>query len=201
LRRGRSSGVEHNLAKVGVEGSNPFARSNFRQWLKDDAQPRRLLSIVVYGRNGNHGYNLHKRAAASINCLAEMSRDPTDELIFVDYNSPDGLSTFAEAIRDILTSRAKAVLRFAGRIRVSPPVSATHEPLGAAAGGRERRSTRLQPSKSLDTFDQHRHHSGNPQGARLSKLVGDARESGHPGRPPLGRRERKDGNRLFGSHH
>ena len=25
---GRSSGVEHNLAKVGVEGSNPFARSN-----------------------------------------------------------------------------------------------------------------------------------------------------------------------------
>ncbi len=25
---GRSSGVEQNLAKVGVEGSNPFARSN-----------------------------------------------------------------------------------------------------------------------------------------------------------------------------
>jgi hypothetical protein len=24
---GRNSGVEHNLAKVGVEGSNPFARS------------------------------------------------------------------------------------------------------------------------------------------------------------------------------
>ena len=29
--RGRSSGVEHDLAKVGVEGSNPFARSNFSQ--------------------------------------------------------------------------------------------------------------------------------------------------------------------------
>src|SRR3546814_1398536 len=28
---GRSSGVEHNLAKVGVEGSNPFARSSFPQ--------------------------------------------------------------------------------------------------------------------------------------------------------------------------
>jgi hypothetical protein len=25
---GRSSGVEHDLAKVGVEGSNPFARSS-----------------------------------------------------------------------------------------------------------------------------------------------------------------------------
>jgi hypothetical protein len=29
MERGRSSGVEHNLAKVGVEGSNPFARSRF----------------------------------------------------------------------------------------------------------------------------------------------------------------------------
>ena len=28
---GCSSGVEHNLAKVGVEGSNPFARSSFQQ--------------------------------------------------------------------------------------------------------------------------------------------------------------------------
>ena len=26
--RGRSSGVKHNLAKVGVAGSNPIARSN-----------------------------------------------------------------------------------------------------------------------------------------------------------------------------
>ena len=28
-----------------------------------------------------------------------------------------------------------------------------------------------------------------------------ARESGHLGRPPLGRREREDGNHLFGSYH
>jgi hypothetical protein len=28
---GRSSVVEHDLAKVGVEGSNPFARSSFFQ--------------------------------------------------------------------------------------------------------------------------------------------------------------------------
>ena len=27
---GCSLGVEHDLAKVGVEGSNPFARSNFQ---------------------------------------------------------------------------------------------------------------------------------------------------------------------------
>ena len=34
---GRSSGVEHNLAKVGVEGSNPFARSNDFNDLGDGA--------------------------------------------------------------------------------------------------------------------------------------------------------------------
>ena len=34
---GRSSGVEHNLAKVGVEGSNPFARSNDFNDLGDNA--------------------------------------------------------------------------------------------------------------------------------------------------------------------
>src|SRR6185437_9503059 len=31
---GRSSGVEHDLAKVGVEGSNPFARSSARTEIK-----------------------------------------------------------------------------------------------------------------------------------------------------------------------
>ena len=32
---GRSSGVEHNLAKVGVEGSNPFARSKISNIIND----------------------------------------------------------------------------------------------------------------------------------------------------------------------
>ena len=36
---GRSSGVEHNLAKVGVEGSNPFARSSFPAEIKDLCRP------------------------------------------------------------------------------------------------------------------------------------------------------------------
>ena len=34
VQSGRSSGVEHNLAKVGVEGSNPFARSSFPREIK-----------------------------------------------------------------------------------------------------------------------------------------------------------------------
>lgn len=39
---GRSSGVEHNLAKVGVEGSNPFARSSFQHIAKNAARRSRL---------------------------------------------------------------------------------------------------------------------------------------------------------------
>jgi hypothetical protein len=35
VQSGRSSGVEHNLAKVGVEGSNPFARSKSLDSNKD----------------------------------------------------------------------------------------------------------------------------------------------------------------------
>jgi hypothetical protein len=31
---GCSSGVEHDLAKVGVEGSNPFARSKISNYIK-----------------------------------------------------------------------------------------------------------------------------------------------------------------------
>jgi hypothetical protein len=40
---GRSSGVEHNLAKVGVEGSNPFARSRF---------PKNQLVMTMAGNGG-----------------------------------------------------------------------------------------------------------------------------------------------------
>ena len=47
---GRSSGVEHNLAKVGVEGSNPFARSSFLQDLVSPtlaAMPPRMFTGII----------------------------------------------------------------------------------------------------------------------------------------------------------
>src|SRR5215813_1105931 len=43
--RGCSSGVEHDLAKVGVEGSNPFARS--KQIPKN--QRKRSTSAMTFG--------------------------------------------------------------------------------------------------------------------------------------------------------
>ncbi len=70
-----------------------------------------MISVVLYGRNDSHGYNLHKRAAISINCLAEVLSDPDDEILFVDCNTPNDLPTFIEAIYDTLTAKAKSCLR------------------------------------------------------------------------------------------
>ena len=78
-----------------------------------------MLSVVLYGRNDSHGYNLHKRAAISFNCIAEVLNDPDDELIFVDYNTPNDLPTFPEAIADTLTERCRHRLRI---LRIRPEV-------------------------------------------------------------------------------
>lgn len=70
-----------------------------------------MFSVILYGRNDSHGYNLHKRAAISFNAIAEVMSDPGDEILFVDYNTPDDHPTFPEAIHDTLTDKAKRVLR------------------------------------------------------------------------------------------
>jgi len=80
-----------------------------------------MISLILYGRNDNHGYNLHKRAAVSLNAMAEVLTDADDEILFVDYNTPDDLPTFVEAIADTLTPLARERLRI---LRVRP---ALHE--------------------------------------------------------------------------
>jgi hypothetical protein len=70
-----------------------------------------VISVIVYGRNDSHGYNLHRRAALSLNCIAEVLSDPQDEIVFVDYNTPDELPTFIEALADTLTERCLGLLR------------------------------------------------------------------------------------------
>jgi hypothetical protein len=54
---GRSSGVEHNLAKVGVEGSNPFARSSFFKHFRiiRPLRPRAPLCFSPGDRRGRVG--------------------------------------------------------------------------------------------------------------------------------------------------
>ncbi len=76
-----------------------------------------MISVILYGRNDSYGYNLHKRAALSLNCIAEVLDAEGDEILFVDYNTPDDFPTFPEAIRDTLTDRAKQILRV---LRVRP---------------------------------------------------------------------------------
>lgn len=76
-----------------------------------------MISVVLYGRNDQHGYNLHKRAALGLNCIAELLESDDDEIIFVDYNTPNDLPTFPEAIADTLTPQLMRRLRI---IRVRP---------------------------------------------------------------------------------
>ena len=69
-----------------------------------------MLSVVVVGRNDNHGYNLGKRVASSLNSISMRLRDG-DELIFVDWNTPGRLPTLIEDLDDTLTDHCKSLLR------------------------------------------------------------------------------------------
>ncbi len=78
-----------------------------------------MISILVYGRNDERGYGMHKRVALSLNAMAEVIDQGTSEIIFVDYNTPDHLPTLPELIRDTLTDTARRRLRV---LRVRPSV-------------------------------------------------------------------------------
>lgn len=69
-----------------------------------------MISIVTYGRNDNYGFNLAKRTALGFNCLAEVLTEE-DEILFVDYNSPEHLPTLPEFIWDTLTDKALNLIR------------------------------------------------------------------------------------------
>lgn len=70
-----------------------------------------MISIILYGRNDNHGYNLHRRVALSLNCIAEVLTDHDDEIVFVDWNSPGRLPTLIEDVSDTLTKKCKRLLK------------------------------------------------------------------------------------------
>lgn len=76
-----------------------------------------MISIIVYGRNDNHGYQYNKRCSISLNALAHMLTDPEDEICFVDYNTPNDLATLPETLCENLTQHTKSILRI---LRVRP---------------------------------------------------------------------------------
>jgi len=69
-----------------------------------------MISIVVVGRNDNHGYNLSKRVSSSLNSMAQMLSEG-DEIIFVDWNTPAGYPVMPKSIQDDLLSKTKSFLR------------------------------------------------------------------------------------------
>jgi hypothetical protein len=69
-----------------------------------------MLSVVVVGRNDNHGYNLGKRVASSLNSISMRLREG-DELIFVDWNTPRPFPPMPVSIVDDLTDQTKKFLR------------------------------------------------------------------------------------------
>lgn len=78
-----------------------------------------MISVIIYGRNDSHGYNLPRRAALSLNCIAEVLTDPQDEILFVDYNTPNSYPSFIESIDDTLTEKTKTLLKI---ISIPPEV-------------------------------------------------------------------------------
>ena len=88
-----------------------------------------MISLIVYGRNDQHGYNSHRRVALSLNAMAEVLTGTDDEILFVDYHTPHGMPTLPEAIEDTLTDRAIDLMRV---LRVTPEMHM------AAVGDRSR---------------------------------------------------------------
>ncbi len=70
-----------------------------------------MLSVIVYGRNDSHGYNMHKRVSISLNSIAQSLNLENDEIIFIDWNTPDALPTLIEDISDTLTSKCLSLLK------------------------------------------------------------------------------------------
>lgn len=70
-----------------------------------------MITFLVVGRNDGYGVNLHKRTAISLNFLASLCREPDDEIIYVDCNTPEHEMTLVEAIGDTLTPAARRYLK------------------------------------------------------------------------------------------
>ena len=70
-----------------------------------------MITFLVAGRNDGYGINLGKRTAISLNFFASLCRDPEDEILYVDCNSPKQDCTLVEAIADTLTPECRRRLK------------------------------------------------------------------------------------------
>lgn len=66
-----------------------------------------MITFLVVGRNDSYGINLHKRTALSLNFFASLCQEDSDEIVYVDCNTPHHEQTLVEAIADTLTPEAR----------------------------------------------------------------------------------------------
>ncbi len=70
-----------------------------------------MITFLVVGRNDYYGINLHKRTALSLNYFGSLCENKTDEIIYVDCNTPAHELSLVEAIADTLTPITRRHLR------------------------------------------------------------------------------------------
>ena len=90
---------------------NPEESLGRLEWKTRLVQCYAMITFLVVGRNDGYGINLHKRTAISLNALAELCDDETDEIIYVDCNTDKRDLTLSEAIADTLTPQAQRRLK------------------------------------------------------------------------------------------
>jgi hypothetical protein len=85
---GMSSEPEHNLAKVGVEGSNPFARSKNSLFLRGPFAPRsQLIRQLSAERNAKSPPQYGENRGTLFTCCSSISSDYTE--LIIDPSHPD----------------------------------------------------------------------------------------------------------------
>jgi hypothetical protein len=127
---GCSSGVEHDLAKVGVEGSNPFARSNFfKVSNRHGGQPP--AAAVVAGA----GSNLQEPSLPGFRGAPRSTREP--------FGPRDVVTRIAPTISEDQRYHPRAL----GSSARSPP-GESHEWWTKALRGRRRGPIRIGSARS-----------------------------------------------------
>ena len=124
-----------------------------------------MISVILYGRNDSHGYNLPKRAAISLNCIAEVLSDPDDEILFVDYNTPDDLPTYIEAVYDTLTPSGEIAAARVSRPAASDPHRQAEPPLRPGSAIPKHRHPAVESKKPLAPVHQLGHDFSSARGS------------------------------------
>ena len=118
-----------------------------------------MLSVILYGRNDSYGYNLHKRAAISLNCIAEMlsGRARRDHLRRLQH-AERSAHVHRSDLRHPDTPCQVGLAGLACPSRSSPsPVRHPYPSRRTRGDLPQHRGPPVEPPKPLDSFHEHGH--------------------------------------------